>query len=266
MMAVARASCDCIAPEEIGGVQVVVGPERRERGKERRKFGMKGREEVEGLCGADANGRMASQRRASAEIARHGRDGIACGKDGEAGDQRAGLAGRSGEIARGKMETRERLPGGMRVGNGAKRRPGDGFFVEIDARGNFVHLVDRVAEFDRGFSRSGSKDARDRRSVGQQMREKAVLLEQAFAIAHGLMMALDEDFGFICSDNAGRGKRARAHGENALWSPKRGKLAEQRAHFVQRERRPVGRDQRAVHAVGFCGCAHRSNSSSWHFS
>ena len=131
-----------IAPEKIGGVEVVVGPERREGGKERRKLGVKGREEVDRLRGADANGRVASQRQARCKIARHGHDGIQCGEDGEAGDERAGLAGRSGEIARGKMETRERLPGGMRVGHGAKRRPGDRFFVEIDARGSFVHLVD----------------------------------------------------------------------------------------------------------------------------
>ena len=142
MMAVARASGSSIAPEEIGGVQVVVGPEGREGGKQRRKLGVKGREEVERLRGADANGRMASQRRTQTKIAGHGRDRIARGKDGEAGDQRAGLAGRSGEIARGKMETRERLPGGMRMGHGAKRRPGDCIFVEIDARGGFVHFVD----------------------------------------------------------------------------------------------------------------------------
>ncbi len=161
-----------------------MGPERREGGKERRKFGVKGREEVDGLRGADANGCVAGQRQASPEITRHGCDGIQCGEDGETGHERAGLAGRSGEIARGEMETRERLPGGMRVGRGAKRRPGDRFFVEIDAHGGFVHLVDRVADFDCGFSGSGSKDARDRRAVRQQMREKTMFFEQAFAIAH----------------------------------------------------------------------------------
>ena len=217
MMAVACASGDWIAPEKIGGVQVVVGPERREGGKQRRKFGVKGREEVDRLRGADANGRMAGQRQARGKITRHGHDGIQCGEDGEAGDQRAWLAGRSGEIARGKMKTRERLPGGMRVGHGAKRRPGDRFFVEIDARGDFVHLVDGVAEFDCGFSGSGSKDARDGRAVRQQMSEETMLLEQAFAIAHGLVMALDEDVRLFCGDDAGRGKRARAFGENALW-------------------------------------------------
>ena len=88
-----------IAPEEIGGVQVVVGPERGECGEKRRKLGVKGREEVEGLRGADANSRMASERWAEAKIARHGRDRIARGKDGKTGDQRAGLAGRSSEVA-----------------------------------------------------------------------------------------------------------------------------------------------------------------------
>jgi hypothetical protein len=83
------------------------------------------------------------------------------------------------------------------------------------------------------------------------MRKKTMFLEQTLAIAHGMVMALDEDVGFFCGDNAGRRKRARAHSENALRSPKRGELGEQRAHFVQRERRPVGKDQRAVHAVGF---------------
>ena len=51
MMAVARAHVGSgpIAPEKIGGVQIVVGPERRERGQQRRKLGVKGREEFEGL-------------------------------------------------------------------------------------------------------------------------------------------------------------------------------------------------------------------------
>ena len=104
-----------------------------------------------------------------------------------------GLRGGAAKSLRGKMETRERLPGGMRVGRGAKRRPGDRVLVEIDARGDFVHLVGPVADFDRGFSRGGSKDARDGCAVGEQMREKTMLLEQALAIAHGCVMALDED-------------------------------------------------------------------------
>ncbi len=38
-----------VAPEEIGGVQVVVCPERMERGQERLKFLMEGREQIERL-------------------------------------------------------------------------------------------------------------------------------------------------------------------------------------------------------------------------
>jgi hypothetical protein len=55
--------------------------------------------------------------------------------------------------------------------------------------------------------------------VGEQMCEETMLLEQAFAIAHELVVTLDEDVGFFCGNHAGGGKRARAHGENALRSP-----------------------------------------------
>ena len=124
-----------------------MSPERSERGQERRKFGMEGREEIEGLFGAGANGFVVGERGTGGEIALHSCGGVMRGEDGEAGDERARLARRSGEILRGKMKTRERLAGGMRVRRAAKRRPGDRVLVEIDARGRFVHFVGPLARF-----------------------------------------------------------------------------------------------------------------------
>ncbi len=81
-----------------------------------------------------------------------------------------------------------------------------------------MHLVGPFADFDRGFAGGGSEDARDGRAMREQMRKKAMLLEQALAIAHRAVMALDEDAWSRFqsrSHDAGRGKRARAYGENA---------------------------------------------------
>ncbi len=91
-----------IAPEKIGGVKIVVGPERGERGQERRKLGVKWSEEIEGLmrrrrerlCDEQAmGGRRGNAPSAAAGILR-------C-EDGEAGDERARLARRRSEILRG---------------------------------------------------------------------------------------------------------------------------------------------------------------------
>ena len=84
------------------------------------------------------------------------------------------------------------------------------------------------------------------------MREKSVLLKQSLAIAHGAVMALDEDLSIARGDDACRGKGAWADGEDADGFAKRGKLSQKRAQFGERERRPVGLDQRAVHAVSLC--------------
>ena len=91
------------------------------------------------------------------------------------------------------METRERLASGMRVGRTAEGRPGDCVFVEIDAGRNFVDLVGPFADFDRRFAGRRSEDTRNGRTMREQMRKKAMLLEKPFTIAHGAVMALDED-------------------------------------------------------------------------
>ena len=83
------------------------------------------------------------------------------------------------------------------------------------------------------------------------MREETVFFEQAFAIAHGAMMPLDENRTAGRGHNAGRGERARAHSEDARGLAQRGKASEKSAHFVLRKRRPVGGNERAVHAVSF---------------
>jgi hypothetical protein len=93
----------------------------------------------------------------------------------------------------------------------------------------------------------------------KQMGQEAMFLEQSFSIAHRAMMALDEDT---------RPPRVRHHAaaENGAGSRQNldrlaagGKLAQQRAHFGQRQRRPVGFHQRAVHSVRFHCCAHRNH-------
>ena len=69
-----------IAPEEIGGVEIVVSPERRERRQERRKLGMKWREQIESLIGAGANGSVVGERGTGGEIAGHLRGGSCAAK------------------------------------------------------------------------------------------------------------------------------------------------------------------------------------------
>src|SRR5208282_6876141 len=111
-----------IAPEKIRRVEIVVSPEGAKRMQQRRKFGVKGREEIESLIGAGANRSVVGKRGTGREIVFHLRGGVPCSEDRKAGDQRARLAGWSDEIARGKMEARERLAGGMRVRRAAKGR------------------------------------------------------------------------------------------------------------------------------------------------
>ncbi len=89
------------------------------------------------------------------------------------------------------------------------------------------------------------------RAICEQMGKKAVFLEQTFAIAHGAVMAFDEDAAVLCSDYSSRGKWARAEGDDVRGFTQLRKLGEKRAQLGESERRPVGIDQRAVHAVGF---------------
>ena len=93
------------------------------------------------------------------------------------------------------METRERLAGGMRVSRAAKGRPGDCVFVEIDSGWRLVHFVGPIAHFDCGLARCRSEYARNRSAARSRCAEEAMLFMQSLAIAHGTVMALDEDAG-----------------------------------------------------------------------
>ena len=97
-----------------------------------------------------------------------------------------------------------------------------------------MHLVGPFAHCDGCFSGRRSKDTRHGHAARPQMREKAVLLEQSFAIAHGAVMALDED-ALLRSvigargDDAGSRKWAWADGEDARGLADPGKLTQKQA-------------------------------------
>ena len=139
----------------------------------------------------------------------------------------------------------------MRVTSAVERRPGDGVFVKIDARRDLVHFVGPVAGFDSRLACRGGKDSRHSRTMCKQMGKKPVFLDESLAIAHRAVMAFDEDAAALHGDDASSGKRARACGKDVRGFAEIGKLGEKRAQLIERERRPVGLDQRAVHAVGF---------------
>ena len=139
----------------------------------------------------------------------------------------------------------------MRMASAAEWRPGGSVFVKVDTRRNLVYLIGPVAGFDSRFASFGGKNARNSRAMREQMGQKPVLLEETFAIAHRSVMALDEDAGASRGDYSGRGKWAWARGEDVCGFAQLGKLGQKRAQPGERERRPVGLYQRAVHAVRF---------------
>jgi len=100
------------------------------------------------------------------------------------------------------------------------------------------------------------KDTRDGRAIREQMGEKPGFLEESLTIAHGSMMAFDEEAAAWCPDDASRGKRARACKKDLRRFAQVGESSENWAQFIERKRWPVGIDQRAVHAMGFRRCAH----------
>jgi len=57
-----------VAPEEIGGVQIVVGPERGERGEQRMEFGVEGGEELECAFGVAQGLQVLRDGRAGGEV------------------------------------------------------------------------------------------------------------------------------------------------------------------------------------------------------
>ena len=166
------------------------------------------------------------------------------------------------EILRSKMKLRERLAGGVRMGRAAEGRPGDRVLIKIDTRRNFVHLVSPFAFFNSRLARGRSLYTRNRHTLRNQMRQKAMLLHQSLAIAHRAVMALDEDRP-LRSVFVPRGhyrscrKRTRACRYDANRFAQIGELSKNRAQLGQVKRGPVRLDQRAVHAVSFCRSAQR---------
>ena len=244
----------CVAPKKIGGVQVVVGPERCERGEMRRKLGVKGREKLESLLRTCTDGFVRSERGAGGDIVFQRCGRIVVGKDREACNERARLTPWRIEVLRGTMQQRHHCACGVRVGNTAERRPRECLFVNVDAGRNLVDLVCPLARLDGCFAGRGSQDARDERDMGANMSEKTMLLEKSFAITHRAMMAFNEDAllrsMFVArGDDSSSGERARAHGENMRRLAELEELRQKRAQFIERERSPIRLNQRTIHAV-----------------
>jgi hypothetical protein len=91
-----------------------------------------------------------------------------------------------------------------------------------------------------------------------KMSKKTVFLPQAFCIAHGKVMALDEDATTCGTDDSGGRERSRTGRDYLYRFTESGKAREQRAHFGKRQRWPVWRYQRAIHTVYFWGRTHLS--------
>jgi hypothetical protein len=77
-----------------------------------------------------------------------------------------------------------------------------------------VHFVGPLAYFDRRLAGGGRKHARHLRSRIVQVDKEAMFLKQAFGIAHGAVMALDEESAIFGTDDSRSGERARADGQN----------------------------------------------------
>ena len=153
------------------------------------------------------------QCRACCEIVLERDPGILRGEDGEACDERARFAGRGVVVRGGEVEPRQHFAGGSGVFHRLKRSPGDRVFVEVSAFWNSVHFVSPFAGFDCGVAGDCCENAGALRcSVGAQMLHEAMFFHEAFGVANGARMALDEDSSEVGLDYACSGERAGAGG------------------------------------------------------
>jgi len=192
---------------------------------------------------------MACQCRTRCQITAQLRARIGGRKDREAGYKWARLASGRAESLRGKMQLRQRLPSGASMPCGLKRSPGGRISVKIEALRRFMHLVHALAMLDCGLALCVCKHTRHSCSMGVQMLQKSVLLQQSFSVAHAAMVALDKYWFALSRHYGGGGKWPRARTQNLKWAAELGKLDQQRTHFFHRQRRPVGLRQRAIHPV-----------------
>ena len=111
-------ACACglgVAPEEVGGMQIVVCPERLKRRQQRHQLSVKGSEQVEGHGTVLASLRFMCKHGSGHEILFQAFGGILRCEDREAGDKRTGLSGRRAEIFGGTAKARQHLSSGTSV-------------------------------------------------------------------------------------------------------------------------------------------------------
>ena len=104
---------------------------------------------------------------------------------------------------------------------------------------------------------------RNRRSLCSQMGHEAMLFLQSLRVTHRPMVALHEDAASVGGNNTGCGEGSWTHGRNPQGSAGAWKVREHREHFVQRQWRPVGIDQRSVHSMHSCLRTHSKLNSSF---
>ena len=91
-------------PENVGGVEIVVGPRGRECAQMRAKLVVERFEQRKGLLGVALGGRINGKGWSSSDIARHCRNRVVGGEDSEAGNERAIETSWSWVILCGEME------------------------------------------------------------------------------------------------------------------------------------------------------------------
>jgi len=152
------------------------------------------------------------------------------------------------------MELGEGNAGGAGMGGVKEWRPGKRLAIEVVADGSLMDFIGPLADLDGGFAVFIGENAGDGCVLRDEMGEKAMLFEEAFAIADRAGMTLDEDAAVASAKDTGGGKWTRTDCEDALGFDVMRKASEDGAHFVESERSPVGLNPGAVDSVcSWCG-------------
>ena len=130
-----------VAPEEVRGMKIIVGPQWIECRLQRLQLIVKGREQVEGDVAVLECLRVVFEHGVGGEIVLQAFCEILRSKDREARDKRTRLSGGSTKAFSGTVKSGQCLSSGASVINRAKWRPRDGVFVCIDSSGDSVDFI-----------------------------------------------------------------------------------------------------------------------------
>ena len=120
-----------------------------------------------------------------------------------------------------------------------------------------MNLIGPFADLDSGFVVFIGEDARHRCAVRDEMSQEAMLFEESLSIADRVGMTFDKDAALTRSNDAGRGKGARAYCEDSGGRNVVGKASENGSQFVEGQRRPIRFNPGSIDSVrSCCGCTH----------